>query len=97
MPDQFGPLPDGEWDKLREAMKKVVKEVEDERRRIENVSGNNNSDTDHTPDEERTKDESDRLSKKKNKSPHLEYWIKVLEDEPNLLTNHRLPQQECLQ
>ena len=85
MPDQFEPLPDGEWEKLRKAMKKVVKEVEDERRRIEDVSGKNDSDTDNTPDEETTKDESDRLSKKK-KSPYLEYWIKVLENEPNLFT-----------
>jgi hypothetical protein len=86
MPDQFDPLPDGEWEKLCKAMKKVVKEVEDERRRIEDVSGKNDSDTDDTPDEETTKDESDGLSKKKNKSPYLEYWIKVLHNEPNLFT-----------
>jgi hypothetical protein len=50
-----------------------------------NVSGKNDSNTDHTQDEETTKDESDRLSKKK-KSPYLEYRIKVLENEPNLFT-----------
>jgi hypothetical protein len=47
-----------------------------------NVSRKNDSDTDHTPDEDTTKDESDGLSKKKN--PYLEYWIKVLEDDPNI-------------
>jgi hypothetical protein len=88
MPDQFDPLPEGaEWQLLRKTLKKVVKEVEDKRRRIEDVSGKNDSDTDHTPDEETTKDESDGLSKKKKKkTPYLEYWIKVLEDEPNLFT-----------
>jgi hypothetical protein len=90
MPDQFDPLPEGEWAELRKAMKKVVKEVEDERRRIEDVSGKKDSDTDHTPDEEETKDEPDGLCKKKKnkkkKTPYPEYWIKVLEDEPNLFT-----------
>jgi hypothetical protein len=66
-------------------LKKVVKEVEDQRRCIKDVSGKNDSDTDHTPDEETTKDEPDGLSKKK-KSPYLKYWIKVLENEPNLFT-----------
>jgi hypothetical protein len=86
MPDQFDPLPDGEWEKLPKAMKKVVKEVEDECRCIEDVSRKNDSNTDHTPDEETTKDESDGLSKMKNKSPYLKYWIQVLENEANLFT-----------
>jgi hypothetical protein len=51
--------------------KSPQKLVEDERCRIVDVSGKNDSDMDHTPDEETTKDESDRLSKKKNKTLYL--------------------------
>jgi hypothetical protein len=86
MPDQFDSLSEGEWQLLLKTMKKVVKEVEDERRGIEDVSRKNNSNTYHTPHEATTKDESDRLSKNKKKTQYLEYWIKVLEDEPNLFT-----------
>jgi hypothetical protein len=38
MPDQFDPLPEGEWQKLRKVMKKVVKEVKDKCRYIQDVS-----------------------------------------------------------
>jgi hypothetical protein len=86
MLDQCDTLPEGDWQLLYKSLKKVVKEVEDERCRIEDVSGKNDSDTDNSLDEETTKDESDGLSKKKNKSPYLQYWIKVLENEPNLFT-----------
>jgi len=87
MPDQFEPLPDGEWEMLRKTMKRIAKDVERERQRIEDVSGKNDSDTDHTPDEETTMDESSKKNKKSQaKSAYLEYWIKVLEDEPDLFT-----------
>jgi hypothetical protein len=38
MPDQFDPLPEGEWQKLLKVMKKVNKKVEGKRRRIGDVS-----------------------------------------------------------
>jgi hypothetical protein len=78
-------LPEGEWTELGKAMKKAIRKVKEESHCIEDVSGKNDSDTDHMPDEEET-NESDGLSKKKKKNLYLEYWMKVLEDEINLFS-----------
>jgi hypothetical protein len=63
----------------------VAKEIEDEQPyHIEGVSGKNGSDTNHTPDK------MDGLSKKKmsqgQRGAYLEYWIKILEDVPDIFT-----------
>jgi hypothetical protein len=67
-------------------MKKVIKKVKEEHHFVEDMARKNDSNMDHTPDEEETKDESNQLSKKKQKNPQLEHWRKVLKDEPNHFT-----------